>query len=296
MPHIPRTPPPGLAEVRRQLKRWLGAALVRAAPGRAAAIGADLAKPYWDGASAGSPLGRRVDALIRAHLADAAQRADGGRALEAMHKRQWREQRDAAWFERTAAAFDAETLPRVREPVAALAAVLEGRPLARVCEIGTGDGRFLDYLRRTLDRPATYVGLDLSAARTAVNASLYPHATFVCADATAWIRDNPVDATLYVTHGGVFEYLSPASLASLLAVLAQAEPHSLLALFHEPLSPSHDLAHDPASCLTTAGEYSYSHNYPALLSGAGFTVLHQSETDAPGYRAFTAFAAVGARS
>lgn len=280
------------AKSKGRLKSLAGGALARLLPGRADGIARDFARPYWDGGASGSRAGRLVDSLIRFHLAHRGARQDDGRSLESMHQRFWSDQRDVEWFERSSRAFETETLPHLRGPVADLAARLADTALARVCEIGTGDGRFLEYLSQNLAPGAACVGLDLSGERMELNREIYRGFEFHAGDAAAWIRERGVDGTLYVTNGGVFEYFSQGSLAALLGFIGRTQPHSAVALFFEPVVDDHALDREPGSRLTTAGEYSFSHNYAYLLRRAGFRVESITDDRLAGYRAITLFATV----
>lgn len=275
-----------------RLKFLAGGVLTQLLPGRAAAIARDLTQSYWDGGAPGPRVGRLVDSLIRFHLAHRGADHDDGKSLESIHQRFWSDKRDVAWFERSSAAFEAEALPNLRGPVADLAARLTEKNIVRVCEIGTGDGRFLEYLSEHLAPGGTYVGLDLSAERMVLNRGLYPGFEFHAGDAGAWIREHGVDGTLYVTNGGVFEYFSQSTLVELLAFIGRTEPHSAVAAFFEPLVDDHQLDSELDSRLTTAGEYSFSHNYPDLFARAGFRVESLTDDRVAGYRALTVFAIV----
>ncbi|MEZ4266581.1 MAG: methyltransferase domain-containing protein [Myxococcota bacterium] len=285
-----------MQKTKRRLKSVAGGVLARLLPGRAAAITQDFTRSYWDAAASGSRAGRLVDSLIRFHLAHSRAGRDDGKSLESIHKRFWSEKRDVEWFERSSQDFETKALPHLRGPVADLAARLAGKEPARVCEIGTGDGRFLEYLSQNLPPGPAYVGLDLSAERIELNRGLYPDFEFHSGDAEDWIRENGIDRTLYVTNGGVFEYFSLSSLIELLAFIDRTQPDSAVALFFEPIAADHDLTSELDSRLTTAGEYSFSHNYAHLLGRAGFRLESFIDDTVAGYRAITLYATLEKKS
>jgi trans-aconitate methyltransferase len=273
------------------MKSLAGGLLAGLMPGRVERISRDFTGPYWEREPSGSRAGRLIDSLIRYHLAHAGSGHDEGKTLESIHKNFWSDKRDVEWFERSSLAFESRALPHLQAPVTELAARLAEGQFARICEIGTGDGRFLEYLSQNLGQTAAaYVGLDLSAERMALNRDLYPDFEFQAGDAAQWIREHGVDGTLYVTNGGVFEYFRQASLVELFAFIGRTQPHSAIALFFEPVVADHDMRNELDSRLTTAGEYSFSHNYAHILARSGFRLGAMSDDSVAGYRAVTLYA------
>jgi hypothetical protein len=81
--------------------------------------------------------------------------------------------------------------------------------------------------------------------------------------------------TIFVTQGGVLEYLSQQSLCGVFETIVGRAPNALLFLI-EPLADDFDLSTQCES-LPVGGEFSYSHNYPALMQAAGIAIDFQDE-------------------
>lgn len=218
---------------------------------------------------------------MRFYLAHSDRGNTGGERLESIHKRFWQSQIEDKWFDNTSKKFD-ESIPALEGPVKDLKRFLEQRTHTVVCEIGTGDGRFLDHLRGQLNGVERFIGLDLSERRIALNQSLYSGLEFVAADAQEWVPAQGLRQPLFVTNGGVLEYFRPESLEAFVQVVVKAG--GSLALFYEPLVADHDLDREPEAKLTTAGEYSFSHNYPAVCRRAGMNIVSMQVNENAGYR------------
>ena len=279
------------------MKMCLGFLLSKAMPGRTAEVKDSFTLHYWGGGKAETRVGEKVEALIRFYVANTDNAASGGEKLEMLHKDFWRSKIDLDWYDNSSDRFERELLPELIPLVEKLKGILAPTNIETVCEIGTGDGRFLSYLREVLQQPIRYIGIDLSADRMDFNRKTYPDTQFVSGDAFEWITSQSSDNTLYVTNGGVLEYFTQRALESLLSHIAREQSGGMLAFFHEPLVPDHDLAKHFSSRLTSAGEYSFSHNYPHLIETAGFAIRHQQEAFEPmgyppGCRTMTIFAEV----
>ncbi len=237
--------------------------------------------PYWGRHRSNNALVRLVERLMRFYLAHSDQGNTGGETLENIHKKFWRSQIEERWFDHSSKAFD-ESIPALEEPVNELKQLLKQRSHTVVCEIGTGDGRFLDYLRTQLDGIERFIGLDLSGRRIALNQHLYEGLEFVAGDAQEWVASQDLRQFLFVTNGGVLEYFRPESLEAFVRLVAKSG--SSLALFYEPLVADHDLDNEPEAKLTTAGEYSFSHNYPAVCRRTGLNIISLHVDGKAGYR------------
>ena len=237
--------------------------------------------PYWGKYRSSNSLVRLVERLMRFYLAHSDQKNTGGETLENIHKQFWKSQIEARWFDHSFKSFD-ELIPALEEPVNELKQLLTQRAHTVVCEIGTGDGRFLDYLRTQLDGIERFIGLDLSGSRIALNQHLYEGLEFVAGDAREWVASQNLRQFLFVTNGGVLEYFRPESLEAFVRLVAKSG--SSLALFYEPLVANHDLDREPEAKLTTAGEYSFSHNYPAVCRREGLNIASLHVDGKAGYR------------
>lgn len=155
-------------------------------------------------------------------------------------------------------------------------ALVAEAPLARLVEIGCGDGRVLQHCAARMATIPDCIGLDINPAIIARNRQAYAgeaRLSFVEADAEGWIAENAGPGTLLLTYGGVMEYFDRRSLGRIFRNLAR-QPGSAIALV-EPVDPEHDLASDPGSH-SFGFEHSFSHNHAAILAEAGFATRFSS--------------------
>ncbi len=263
------------------LKVFLGWVFSKVLATKFAQVQQNLTLPYWGKHLPKNALVRLVERLMRFYLAHSDRGNTGGETLESIHKQFWQNQIEDKWFENSSKAFD-ESIPAIEGPVRELKQFLEQRSHTVLCEIGTGDGRFLDYLRTQLNGVERFVGLDLSERRIALNQNLYDGLEFVAGDAQEWVASQDLRQSLFVTNGGVLEYFRPESLETFIQGVARSG--SSLALFYEPLVADHDLDSELEVKLTTAGEYSFSHNYPAVCRRAGMNIASMQINEKAGYR------------
>jgi hypothetical protein len=263
------------------IKVFLGWVFSKAFAAKFAQAQQTFTQPYWGKHRSNNAIVRLVERLMRFYLAHSDRGNNGGETLENIHKQFWQNQIEDKWFDNTSQKFD-ESIPALEEPMKKLKQFLEQRTHTVLCEIGTGDGRFLDYLRARLSGVERFIGLDLSERRIVLNRTLYDGLEFVAGDAREWVPSQDLKQSLFVTNGGVLEYFRPESLETFVRELARAG--SSLALFYEPLVADHDLDTELEAKLTTAGEYSFSHNYPALCRRAGMDIVSMQVNEKAGYR------------
>ena len=220
--------------------------------------------------------------FVRFYLAkDAkAQEQQNPGGLEAMHREFWN--RTDRYFSVTRNRTEEVHIPAYKDIVQELLPVLVERRIQTVCEFGTGDGRWLDYLSQQWPVVRNFVGIDISENQIEGNKGRYRHLTFVQADLLEWVAANAKPHTLYHTCGGVLEYLSEDSVRRLLQILKQQANGSLV-FFIEPLYGSYDLTRDTASQII-GYEHSYTHNYVHLLEATGVTIIRREERKVMGYR------------
>lgn len=238
-------------------------------------------QPYWGKEQSENKLIRITERLIRYYLAYSDKSATGGQMLEHIHKDFWKNQIDDAWYKKTEQSFD-KSLAALLPVVDKLRQFQKENTVEVVCEIGTGDGRFINYLSEVLDQSKRFVGLDICENRINYNKRIYDGVEFYGGDALEWITAQHLENTVYVTNGGVLEYFSPSSLDLLIQTIHKSQ--GCVALFYEPISVDHDLSSDVLTDLTKAGEYSFSHNYPAVFKRHGFDIFFESDNDLAGYR------------
>lgn len=212
--------------------------------------------------------------LIRnAHLHDAIRDRDHATLQRYLHHF-WAAGESAGFFDRFTHRFEELFLRHhlgIVEALGRLAPVFAGRS-PRLVEIGSGDGRVLDYLARQLPWVAEFHGIDLNAAQVAACRQRHAHDPrlhFHCEDALDWLRRQPEAPTILFANGGVLEYLRRGQVSALLSDLLDRGSPAVAALT-ESLAVDHDLAADPASH-PYGLELAFSHAYPAIAAEVGFT-------------------------
>jgi len=263
------------------LKVFLGRAFAIIFPNKRKRIQQGFTQPYWGNHISQTKLGRFIERLMRYYIAHSDHGKTGGEKLESMHTDFWSRQIKHSWFDGTDAKFE-QSLFFLEKPLSALERFLASADISTICEIGTGDGRFLQHLSKRFPFVPRFIGLDLATHRIEFNKSLYEDLEFYAVDAREWLKDQRLGRTLYVTNGGVLEYFSPDSLQAFAGGVKQFG--GAIALFYEPIAPSHNLSKGPRAKLTTAGEFSFSHNYPAVFGQLGFKVSDLSDDNSAGYR------------
>jgi SAM-dependent methyltransferase len=217
----------------------------------------------------------RIERLIRDYVGEKASRHPA--ELEALHKEFWRGRRAQGWYGATADRFEAHNLPLFSDRVERCIPAIGERNIARVREFGCGDGQWLNYLSERWTGPTDFLGIDLAKEQIERNQRRYPQLRFECADLTARVREHAMPDTIFVfvTQGGVLEYLSQQSLCGVFETIVGRARDALLFLI-EPLADNFDLS-TQCDSLPYGGELSYSHNYPALMQAAGISIVFQDE-------------------
>lgn len=267
-----------------RLKFIAGAVLSRLLPGRTRVIREAFTLPYFDVRTRGGIL----DRLIRFYLAESVKTAP--QELEALHRGFWARQGAEGWHGATLERSDREYLPAYSDLARLCTREIDSRDIERVVELGTGNGDWLKYLSRQWHRPRTFIGIDIAQQQIETSQARHPDLVFHWADMTKWVEEEADSRTLFVTQGGVLEYLSEDSVRDLFAAVKLRCPDSLLFLI-EPLAKNHNLGTDLESRLY-GSEYSYSHNYPFLLQQGGFSLLNQEERTVLDHRWLVILAAV----
>lgn len=219
-----------------------------------------------------------LDFLLRAGLARQAMTSGDLQKLRRYHNQFWASSAGDRYHEDNRSILQTVTLARFGPMLDYVAEVLTLNPeIDGVCEIGCGNGEFLQYLAEELPTAKRLIGIDLSPETTAKNiADNTDHRVeFVAADADEWIRDHGQANWLYVSHRGVLEYFPQPILQSLVDHIAEnCRPNMMLII--EPVGIDFDVQADVES--TTYGrEFSFSHNYGHVLSTAGYRILRQED-------------------
>lgn len=225
---------------------------------------------------------KSVDKLIRFYLSCRAKQEERevpGK-LEEIHRNFWA--KTDGYFEETDNRAEEVYIPTYEDIVQDMIPLLAEKQIDTVCELGTGDGKWLDYLAREWTAVTQFTGIDIAAHQIDINKRQFPHLTFYHADLVTWLEENAAGHTLYHTNGGVLEYLSEESVRHLFDIIKTKAKGSLV-LFNEPLYGDFDIKTDKASKVL-GYEYSYSHNYVYLLQAAGAQIFRCEERAVMDYR------------
>jgi hypothetical protein len=249
----------------RRIKAFAGSLLTRLRPGLSAAVDAAPFDPAW---------GPAAKLIRNAHLADAVRRGDH-ETLRRYFTHYWSSATSVEFYEGFAHRFE-ELFLRHHSLIAdhlgdALRDLGEGP--VRLVEVGSGDGRVLEWFAEQLPGIATFHGVDLNdreIRKCRENHRDSSRLFFHSGDLLAWLRANPAPRTVLVTNGGVFEYLLEEELRTLFTELRSLCSPCLVAVT-ESIGDDHDLENETFS-LPYGHEFAFSHNYPAILREAGFAI------------------------
>ncbi|MFS4457079.1 class I SAM-dependent methyltransferase [Maribacter sp. 2304DJ31-5] len=161
-------------------------------------------------------------------------------------------------------------------------------------EIGTGNGRVLDYLSTKFHGLDKFIGIDLSEVQTNNNTRYYkknPKLEFVTSDAFDWVDKHGQGNTIFLTFMGVLEYFTEQKLQDFLIRLNSLGKIIFVAI--EPNGINHDFVKNPHSQVYGT-ERSFSHNYPKLFKNSGFEFWHSSKKTLEGNICFMNF--IGAKN
>jgi hypothetical protein len=254
----------------RRLKAIAGSILTRLRPGLSAAVDE---KPFDPGWSAAGKL------IRNAHLADAVQRGDHGK-LRRYFTDYWSSATSVEFYEGFAHRFEdlflrhhALIADRIAEALPAL-----GDVPVRLVEVGSGDGRVLEWFAEKLPGLASLHGVDLNDREIRKCRERHrdsPRLSFHTGDLLDWLRAHPAPGTVLVTNGGVFEYLLEEELRGLFTELRALCSPCLIAVT-ESVGDDHDFDRETSS-IPYGHEFAFSHNYPAILREAGFTLTWQRD-------------------
>lgn len=254
--------------------------LVKLAAGYAAAALLPARVRAIEAGRAGERLSLLDRLIVSALVHRAKQRREPLDHLAYLHRQLWHSDTITTYHAAVEERFTNWFLPHQAMVIDALEQDLADQPSGRfttLCEIGTGSGLTLDYLSRRL-RPSgitTCIGLDLSPAQVAANATRFPGCRFVAADACEWIPAHASAGWILFCNGGVLEYLPQAVLQTLFVHSAQ---HLVPVrwVIVEPIDPGINLAKQISS-QTFGIENTWSHNHPRLMRESGLNVLYENE-------------------
>jgi hypothetical protein len=207
-------------------------------------------------------------------LADAVKRADH-ETLRRYFTDYWSSATSVEFYEGYSHRFEDLFLRHhavVAEPIARLLPDLGEGPI-RLVEVGSGDGRVLEWLSQNLDGVAEFHGVDLNAREIAKCAETHRHSDrlhFHAGDLLDCLRAHPAPRTILVTNGGVLEYVLRDELLAIFAEFRELCSPCIVAIT-ESVGTDHDLDREPQS-YPYGHELAFSHNYPAILRESGFEI------------------------
>lgn len=224
----------------------------------------------------------RLDRLIRNGLYATAFRRKDHRKLRGYFSQYWGSEAAAfheGWddrFERMFLQHDVQIVDDLENLMSDSALQIQ---FQHVYEIGCGGGQVLSYMRDRFSSLESFTGIDLGTEQIEKNREKNhsDSVEFAAADATEWIPANARKNCILLTNGGVFEYFLQEELEALFAFAAgRLSPVAICII--ETIGTDHDLEKETDS-LIYGRELAFSHNYPHLLTQAGFSIISQSERD-----------------
>ena len=249
----------------RRAKAFWGNFLKILNPALAAAVDEKPFDPGW------GPAGK----LIRnAHLADAVRRRDH-ETLRRYFTHYWSSATSEEFYEGFAYRFEELFLRHhaiVADHISGMLPLL-GDGNVRLVEVGSGDGRVLEWLSNKLEAVTGFHGVDLNAREIEKCRERHEGSDrlfFHSGDLREWLRRHPAPNTVLVTNGGVLEYILHEELIALFREFRSLCSPCLIAIT-ESIGSDHDLQRESES-LPYGNEFAFSHNYPAILRKAGFEI------------------------
>lgn len=143
-----------------------------------------------------------------------------------------------------------------------------------ICEIGTSNGVFLDYLSKELQNTSIqkFVGIDINQKQIAENRAKYKEnklLLFKYSEAANWIRKSGKAGTIFIGCA-TFQCFTQEELELLLNLMKKRAPIAL----GISESVNMDLKKDFQS--SPRGNTFFSHNYPYLLKKYGYKTMGQT--------------------
>jgi len=155
----------------------------------------------------------------------------------------------------------------------------QSQTFTTLVEIGTGNGKVLNYLANKFPQIEKLVGIDLSPEQIEINSERYKNNArleFVAADGFEWAKKNGKSHMIFVTSRGVLEYFTEQRLQEFFNALNSLGKTMFVAI--EPNGVDHDITENAGS-QPYGHERSFSHNYERLFKNAGFKLWHNSKKE-----------------
>lgn len=215
--------------------------------------------------------------LMRSAILKKFEKSKDYNTLEELHKNYW-SNKGSDFFMETEDSFEKEFLPNCAFIFDELESKLHNSTTeyTTLVEIGTGNGRVLDYLNSRFQNINRFVGIDLSTEQIDLNSKKFgndPRMEFVAVDGFDWVKAHGRGNTIFLTSRGVLEYFTEERLQAFLNEINHLGKIIFIAI--EPKGTDHDYATNPGS-QPYGYERSFSHNYERLFKNAGFSLWHSS--------------------
>ncbi|TDT46712.1 methyltransferase family protein [Maribacter spongiicola] len=200
--------------------------------------------------------------------------------LSRFHKAYWENQGNH-FFAATSDSFEKNFLPECSFIFELLKEKLstKNERFNTIVEIGTGNGKVLNYLSEQLPQIERFIGIDLNQNQISQNRITYKKNTqleFVASDAFDWVNTYANKNMIFVTSRGVLEYFTESRLQDFLQQVNRLGNTVFIAI--EPNGVDHNLKLNKHS-EPYGYERSFSHNYELLFKNAGFNLWHHSKKE-----------------
>ncbi|MCO4821678.1 MAG: methyltransferase domain-containing protein [Flavobacteriaceae bacterium] len=202
--------------------------------------------------------------------------------LAQLHKAYWIKQGDD-FVNKTQDNIDNIHLPAYKNALDILESEISNESInfEKLIEIGTGNGKVLNYLSLSYPDIGEMIGIDLSKEQTKINRINYENNSrleFVDGDVLDWIANHQRGNMVFLTFRGVLEYFTQKQLISFFEKLNGLGNVIFFAI--EPIDALNDFETFPDSKVYGI-EGGFSHNYVKLFEDAGFKVWYNERKKEP---------------
>ena len=225
-----------------------------------------------------------IDRLIKDGIIYKYEKSDNIQALSKFHKNYWQGEKSKFFFTSYNSRFEDVFLKNYMPIIDWLECFIKKHEINNLIEIGTGNGKLVNYLSKRLTTINSFIGIDLNEAQIDKNKENYTdeNVKFYSCNAIDWLRLNGTKNTVLVTNSGVLEYFSSNEVEELIE-FAKNELSPIVFLIVEPLAIDFDLFSETKS-RTFGYEQSFSHNYPKLFQKHNYSLEFQMESNAENAR------------
>lgn len=247
--------------LKRQLKKLVGRLALLSSPATKEALLAG--KP---------PENSRERAALAAIVMQLKERNEVEKLAE-LHRKVWASNATQGYYQLTASRVRSMYALLREDIYQSLSSLMQRNGYDTLIELGCGEGVVLDDLSTKFGKDiGRFVGIDINKAQIETNQSVYasnPKLEFIAGDLTSVIASVKGSGKIFLTFGGVLEYLTERELLSLLEDIG-AEKNCAL-LLYEPITAGFDPRTAQHSILY-GSESSFSHPYHVFLKKTGFQI------------------------